>query len=231
MKLAQRPMLTQSLTTAVSSPYSLLSDIYVFTSFYRYYSRPATSWPSKRSRKSGQGTTTSRAQGEWRSTVAVPNPKPLPPRIQRANASIPQPSAVFGPVATTWFKFLQHKIVLKNPNTTIAARVLTDQVVFASTNLFVFLSSMAIMEGSSPRDKLKSTYTTALQKNWMVWPWVQAINFKLVPLEHRVMVVNVVALGMFWDFFVTEGPWSDARFADGVLVGWNCYLSYLNSKK
>lgn len=104
-------------------------------------------------------------------------------------------SAVFGPAATTWFKFLQNRINLKNPNTTIAARVLADQCVFASTNLFVFLSSMAIMEGTSPKDKLESTYTTALSKNWMVWPWVQAINFKLVPLEHRVLVVNIVSLG------------------------------------
>ncbi len=51
------------------------------------------------------------------------------------------------------------------------------------------------MEGTSPKDKLDSTYFTALQKNWMVWPFVQAINFKLVPLEHRVLVVNVVSLG------------------------------------
>ncbi|KAI9743602.1 MAG: Protein required for ethanol metabolism [Claussenomyces sp. TS43310] len=115
--------------------------------------------------------------------------------------------AVFGPAATTWFKFLQDKIVLKNKNLEIAARVAADQTIFASTNLFVFLSSMAIMEGSSPKDKLEKTYTTALQKNWMVWPFVQAVNFKLVPLEHRVLVVNVVSLG------------------------WNCYLSYVSSSK
>ena len=114
---------------------------------------------------------------------------------------------MFGPAATTWYKFLQNKIVLKNKNTEIAARVLADQVIFASTNLFVFLSSMAIMEGSSPKEKLEKSYVTALQKNWMVWPAVQAINFKLVPLHHRVLVVNIVSLG------------------------WNCYLSYLNSQK
>ena len=51
------------------------------------------------------------------------------------------------------------------------------------------------MEGTSPKDKLDSTYAQALKKNWMVWPWVQAVNFKLVPLEHRVLVVNVVSLG------------------------------------
>ncbi|MCJ1482977.1 Protein required for ethanol metabolism [Schaereria dolodes] len=114
--------------------------------------------------------------------------------------------AVFGPAATTWYKFLQNKIKFQNTNLTIAGRVLADQTIFASTNLFVFLSSMALMEGTSPQDKLASTYLPALQKNWMVWPAVQAINFKLVPLEHRVLVVNVVSLG------------------------WNCYLSYMNSK-
>ncbi|MCJ1280387.1 Protein required for ethanol metabolism [Puttea exsequens] len=115
--------------------------------------------------------------------------------------------AIFGPAATTWFAFLARRINFPaRPTLTIAARVLTDQTVFASTNLFCFLSSMALMEGGDPRDKLRSSYFTALEKNWMVWPAVQAINFRFVPLEHRVLVVNVVSLG------------------------WNCYLSYVNSQ-
>ncbi|MCJ1456961.1 Protein required for ethanol metabolism [Mycoblastus sanguinarius] len=104
--------------------------------------------------------------------------------------------AVFGPAATTWFAFLARRINFpKSPNLTIAARVATDQTVFASTNLFCFLSSMALMEGTDPKEKLKSSYWTALEKNWMLWPAVQAINFKFVPLEHRVLVVNVISLG------------------------------------
>ena len=51
------------------------------------------------------------------------------------------------------------------------------------------------MEGTSPKDKLDSAYWPALQKNWMLWPIVQAINFKFVPLAGRVLVVNVVSLG------------------------------------
>lgn len=54
---------------------------------------------------------------------------------------------------------------------------------------------MALMEGTSPKDKLQASYWTALEKNWMLWPAVQAVNFKFVPLEHRVLVVNVVSLG------------------------------------
>jgi len=62
------------------------------------------------------------------------------------------------------------------------------------------------MEGSSPKAKLESTYGTAITKNWMLWPWVQIVNFWAVPLQYRVLVVNVVSLG------------------------WNCYLSFLNGQ-
>ena len=51
------------------------------------------------------------------------------------------------------------------------------------------------MEGTSVKERLQSTYWGALQKNWMVWPLVQSVNFKFVPLEGRVLVVNLVSLG------------------------------------
>jgi len=81
-----------------------------------------------------------------------------------------------------------------------------DQLIFTPINLTCFLSTQAILEGTSPKAKIESTYATAITKNWMLWPWVQLVNFKVVPLEHRVLVVNVVSLG------------------------WNCYLSYLNGQ-
>ena len=114
-------------------------------------------------------------------------------------------AVVFGPAATKWYGFLQNNIKLKSHNATIAARVLADQVVFATCNLAIFLSTMSILEGTDPKEKLAKSYLPGLKANWTIWPAVQAVNFKLVPLEHRVLVVNVVSLG------------------------WNCYLSYLNS--
>lgn len=95
----------------------------------------------------------------------------------------------------------------------ILARVGLDQTVLAPTNLFVFLSSMAIMEGSDPQKKIESTYWNALSKNWMLWPFVQAVNFKFVPLQHRVLVVNVVSLGMCYSFSVRT------RFANKSKAG------------
>ncbi|KAJ8122290.1 hypothetical protein ONZ43_g1481 [Nemania bipapillata] len=113
---------------------------------------------------------------------------------------------VFGPAATTWFKILSKRVVLQNKNAEMLARVACDQLLFAPTFIGVFLSSMAVLEGSSPKEKLEKSYWPALETNWMIWPFVQMVNFKFVPLHHRVLAVNVVS------------------------IGWNCYLSMVNSK-
>ncbi|KAI0599849.1 hypothetical protein F4775DRAFT_548518 [Biscogniauxia sp. FL1348] len=115
--------------------------------------------------------------------------------------------AVFGPAATTWYGILQRHVVLRNKNAEMLARVAADQLLFAPTFIGVFLSSMAVMEGGSAKEKLDRSYMPALQTNYLIWPFVQMANFKLVPLEHRVLVVNLVS------------------------IGWNCYLSMVNSQK
>ncbi|KAI1077360.1 hypothetical protein F5B20DRAFT_273161 [Whalleya microplaca] len=115
--------------------------------------------------------------------------------------------AVFGPAATTWYKILQRSINLRNKQAEMLARVAADQLIFAPTFIGVFLSSMAVMEGGSVKEKLNRSYKPALQTNYLIWPLVQAANFTLVPLEHRVLVVNIVS------------------------IGWNCYLSMVNSQK
>ena len=84
---------------------------------------------------------------------------------------------------------------MKSTAGTAAARVAADQVVFAPIQLTVFLSSMAIMEGSDPVEKWRNSFVPSYKANLIVWPFVQGINFTFVPLELRVLVVNVVSLG------------------------------------
>ncbi|KAI1432847.1 hypothetical protein GGR50DRAFT_555706 [Xylaria sp. CBS 124048] len=113
--------------------------------------------------------------------------------------------AIFGPAATTWFGVLSKRVVLRNKNAEILARVAADQLIFAPTFIGIFLSSMAVLEGGSPGEKIEKSYVSALTTNWMIWPFVQLANFKFVPLQHRVLAVNVIS------------------------IGWNCYLSMVNS--
>ncbi|KAI5864794.1 hypothetical protein GGS23DRAFT_463803 [Durotheca rogersii] len=113
--------------------------------------------------------------------------------------------AVFGPAATTWFGILQRAVRLPSRAAEAAVRVAADQLLFAPIAIGVFLSSMAALEGSDPREKLRRSYVPALTTNYLIWPFVQLANFAFVPLHHRVLVVNVVS------------------------IGWNCYLSMVNS--
>ena len=106
--------------------------------------------------------------------------------------------AVFGPVATTWFGILQRHVVLKGTASTTAARVAADQVFFAPVQLTCFLSSMAIMEGVDPVERLKTAFVPAYKANLMVWPFVQGVNFTFVPLELRLLFVNVISLGEYF---------------------------------
>ncbi|PHH86864.1 hypothetical protein CDD83_9646 [Cordyceps sp. RAO-2017] len=113
---------------------------------------------------------------------------------------------VFGPVATTWFGFLARRISLSNRRLETLARVACDQTLFAPVMIGVFLSSMATMEGASPRERLEKTWWPALKTNWMVWPFVQIVNFTFLPLQHRVLFANIIS------------------------IGWNSYLSWINSQ-
>lgn len=85
--------------------------------------------------------------------------------------------------------------MLKSTAATVVARVAADQLLFTPVNLFCFLSSMSIMEGTDPMEKLRKAYWFTYKTNLGVWSTVQLGNFALVPLEYRVLVVNVVSLG------------------------------------
>lgn len=113
---------------------------------------------------------------------------------------------VFGPVATTWFGFLARNVNFANRRVETAARVFCDQAFFAPVMIGAFLSSMATMEGASARERLEKTWWPALKTNWMVWPFVQTVNFTFLPLQHRVLFANIVS------------------------IGWNSYLSWVNSQ-
>lgn len=113
---------------------------------------------------------------------------------------------VFGPVATTWFGLLARRVVHPNRKIEILARVACDQLAFAPVMIGVFLSSMATMEGTSAKARLDKSWWPALQTNWLVWPFVQMVNFGFMPLQYRLLFANIVS------------------------IGWNSYLSFVNSK-
>jgi protein Mpv17 len=54
---------------------------------------------------------------------------------------------------------------------------------------------MSILEGSDPVEKVRKSFLSSYRANLALWPAVQLANFSLVPLEYRVLFVNLVSLG------------------------------------
>lgn len=109
-----------------------------------------------------------------------------------------------------WFRVLD-KLVSKSHPLLVqgALKMVIDQGLFCPTFLAVFYAYNALLEERSLaalKHKFRHAYIPTLLANYKVWPAVQIINFCLVPLNYRLLFVNVVALG------------------------WNAYLSLINAR-
>ncbi|KAF9925362.1 Protein required for ethanol metabolism [Linnemannia zychae] len=116
-------------------------------------------------------------------------------------------TAFAGPVLHNWYKFLDKNIHLSTPVKSLFARVGVDQIFFAPCFIASFFVGQGLLAGENLetiRARMNKGYLGALKSNYIVWPAVQLANFWLVPLQHRLMVVNTFALG------------------------WNTYLSHVN---
>ncbi|GAA5886441.1 hypothetical protein JCM16303_001410 [Sporobolomyces ruberrimus] len=83
-------------------------------------------------------------------------------------------------------------------------RVAADQVGMAPISLLIFLFSMSLLEGLSgeeTQEKIKDNYWPILFVNWQVWPLLQLINFRYVPLKYRVPFGSI--LGILWTGFLS----------------------------
>lgn len=124
---------------------------------------------------------------------------------------------IFAPLADKWYKLLPRiKIPVKSQPGLVntMARVFVDQCVFAPfIGIPLYYSAMTVMENHpDPLAKIKTkmldNWWNTLRTNWYVWPAVQCLNFGFVPVQLRLLVVNVVS------------------------IGWNCYLlMVLNDNK
>ncbi|KAI8067455.1 hypothetical protein BC940DRAFT_333479 [Gongronella butleri] len=114
-----------------------------------------------------------------------------------------------GPALSNWYRFLEHNVKRSTPLKTLVTKVAIDQFTFAPCFIAFFFSAQGAMEGQSLaqiKEKLQHSYPNALMNNYKLWPAVQLANFYFVPLQHRLLVVNLIALG------------------------WNSYLSWANQQ-
>lgn len=123
----------------------------------------------------------------------IPDSKVLPPpfdfeRLTRFMAY----GFCMAPVQFKWFKFLSTAFPITKTSAFGPAmkRVAMDQLVFAPCGVAVFFSIMTIAEGGGRRaisNKLRDMYIPTLKANYLVWPAVQVVNFRLMPVQFQLV--------------------------------------------
>lgn len=123
----------------------------------------------------------------------VPNSKALPPtfdfeRLTRFMAY----GFCMAPVQFKWFRFLERIFPITKTSAFGPAmkRVAFDQLIFAPFGVGIFFTAMTIAEGGGRRavtHKLKDMYIPTLKANYVVWPAVQIVNFRLMPVQYQLV--------------------------------------------
>ncbi|KAJ5698541.1 hypothetical protein N7462_000546 [Penicillium macrosclerotiorum] len=110
------------------------------------------------------------------------------------------------PVQFQWFGFLSRAFPLtkKNPSIPALKRVVFDQLIFAPFGLACFFTYMTIAEGGGKRaltQKFRDVYLPTLKANFVLWPAVQILNFRVIPIQFQIPFVSCI--GIAWTAYLS----------------------------
>ncbi|KAI5849958.1 hypothetical protein BZA05DRAFT_374540 [Tricharina praecox] len=117
---------------------------------------------------------------------------------------------IVAPVQFKWLQFLHRSFPLSKAQGVrpLLKRVALDQLLFAPVGLLGFFTYVSFAEGGGMealKKRLDNVYIPAMKANYLIWPAVQWVNFRFLPLKFQM------------------------PFAATVGVAWGVYLSLANS--
>lgn len=137
----------------------------------------------------------------------IPDSRRLPPpfdfeRLTRFMAY----GFLMAPVQHKWFGFLSRTFPITKSAAFMPAmkRVAFDQFLFAPIGLACFFTFMTVAEGGGRRAvvrKFQDVYVPALKANYMVWPAVQILNFRIMPIQFQIPFVSTI--GIAWTVYLS----------------------------
>lgn len=109
-----------------------------------------------------------------------------------------------GPCVRLWYGVMDKAIKVKSPAARTVIKVGMDQLIFAPIFTAALVSTISYTQDrniQSIKDKLRTQYTDILLCNYCVWPWVQIVNFRFVPLNYQTLFTQSVAF--LWNIYVS----------------------------
>lgn len=137
----------------------------------------------------------------------IPDSKKLPPPFDfERTTRFMSYGFLMAPIQLKWFGFLSSTFPLSKASTWMPPlkRVAFDQFLFAPAGLAAFFTFMTVAEGGGQRAlkrKFQDVYVPALKANFMVWPAVQIINFRVMPLQFQIPFVSTI--GIAWTAYLS----------------------------
>jgi hypothetical protein len=177
----------------------------------------------------------------------IPDSKLLPPpfdfeRLTRFMSY----GFLMAPIQHKWFGFLTRTFPITKTSAMVPAlkRMALDQLMFApvgmsnsgfaqesllmiSSGLACFFTFMTVAEGGGKRAvarKFQDIYIPSLKANYLVWPAVQIINFRVVPIQ-----LQIVRKDPLLPFILRSANDSCQPFVSTIGIAWTAYLSLSNS--
>lgn len=109
-----------------------------------------------------------------------------------------------GPSAHFWQKFMEYAFQGKRDLQTVLLKVLVDQSTYGPVCNVLFMAfASLVLEGrtmSFTARRIRTDFPAVQRNGWRLWPLAALINYKFVPVQFRVLFINVVAL--LWTTFL-----------------------------
>ncbi|CAN7057966.1 hypothetical protein IGI04_015354 [Brassica rapa subsp. trilocularis] len=109
-----------------------------------------------------------------------------------------------GPFAHYFHKLMDALFKGKKDNTTVAKKVLLEQLTSSPWNNFLFMSYYGLVVEGRPwklvKQKVGKDFSTIQLTAWKFWPIVGWINYQYVPLQFRVLFGSFIA--SCWSIFL-----------------------------
>lgn len=110
------------------------------------------------------------------------------------------------PAQFKWFQFLSRTFPVTKQSGlgSVCKMVAFDQLIFAPMSVAAFFTVMTLAEGGGRRavsNKLRDMYIPTLKANYVVWPLVQMINFRLMPIQFQLPFVSTI--GIAWTAYLS----------------------------
>ncbi|VEU33487.1 unnamed protein product [Pseudo-nitzschia multistriata] len=102
------------------------------------------------------------------------------------------------------YKAIAEAANIQDPAIGLVIKLILDSTIFSSVTLTGYFTVRSILEGTGLKgasEKVRTRFLSSLFGAWRFWPLANAVNFWFVPMEYRVLYMNV--LSVFWNGWLT----------------------------